>query len=838
MPLPAIRRTRLRLLAVCLAAQAAGGLRGQTWTGAVSTDWATAGNWSTLAVPGAGDTVTFSSNTARDPSIGAVATSVGRINFNVGTDAEAIAGTATLTLAGVGGHGILNGSALTHTFAPAVALAGDQIWESSGAGAGGLTFNGAVSLGSYALTITSATGKTISLGTGTGDTISGTGSLTKTGAGTLSLGAIAHTFSGGANLSAGLVTIGHNASFGTGALTLAGGELRFSGDRTLANALAVSGPVTISGAAAADLVFSSASVSGSGTITVDSTSASGTATTLGLSGAGVTLASAVVLVDAHTQLRGANTSGTQVFSGLVSGAGQIVRLSAGGTTDLPNANTHSGGTLLSGGTLRLGHDDAIGSGTLTLGAGTLASLGGARTLDNAVTLGGSTIVAAGEAFTFTGTATLTGTRTLTVLNTTTFSGAVGQSGGTFGLTKAGAGTLLLSGANTYAGTTTLSAGTLLAGSDTAFGAGTLALAGGTVGASGGARTLANAVTLGGNVGFAAGDAFTFTGAATLTGTRTLTVLNTTTFSGAVGQSGGARGLTKAGAGTLLLSGANTYAGTTTLSAGTLLAGSDTAFGAGTLALAGGTVGASGGARSLANTVSLTGNAVVGGAENLTFTGAFSQTGGNRTLAFTNSGLTTFAGSITLAESNTARTLVFNVDGASGGVLLTGSLLAGAGTGVDGFTKAGAGELTFGAAQIYAGTLTLSGGTLDLGGFAHDVTTLNVTASSVLDFGTGASSLSVDTLSVQSGAVLTIMNWMESVDAFYAQFDPGAANLGRIVFSGHGPGGSWDLGSQQVRPVPEPAATGALLLAGLGAWGVARRRGPGSVGKRRAGLAGN
>ena len=64
------------------------------------------------------------------------------------------------------------------------------------------------------------------------------------------------------------------------------------------------------------------------------------------------------------------------------------------------------------------------------------------------------------------------------------------------------------------------------------------------------------------------------GAATLTGNPTLTVNNNgtgvgTLTLGAVGETGGSRGLTKAGPGTLVLTGTNTYTGTTTVTSGTL-----------------------------------------------------------------------------------------------------------------------------------------------------------------------------------------------------------------------------------------------------------------------------
>ena len=173
--------------------------------------------------------------------------------------------------------------------------------------------------------------------------------------------------------------------------------------------------------------------------------------------------------------------------------------------------------------------------------------------------------------------------------------------------------------------------------------------------------------------------------------------------------------TAATATVVTLSGANSsYSGTTTINgSATIAAGSDTAFGTGTLTLAGGTVAASGAPHSLANVLSLTANSTVGGAQNLTFTGNFSETGSN-TLSITNTGTTAFAGStLALAENNQARTLTINVAGTSGGASISNVVQDGTGTGADSLTKAGTGTLTLSGANTYSGTTTVSAGVLNI-----------------------------------------------------------------------------------------------------------------------------
>lgn len=159
-----------------------------------------------------------------------------------------------------------------------------------------------------------------------------------------------------------------------------------------------------------------------------------------------------------------------------------------------------------------------------------------------------------------------------------------------GIIKNGAGSLTLSGISSYAGDTTLNAGTLSAGVATfAFGGsggtpGKLIINGGTLDASLTA-TITNPITFGADLTFAGTAALTQnTGAITLGASRTITVTaNTLTLNG--GVSGDGFNLTKAGAGTLVLGGVlGTTTGGVTVNAGKLtLSGVNTYTGATTLA---------------------------------------------------------------------------------------------------------------------------------------------------------------------------------------------------------------------------------------------------------------
>ena len=139
-----------------------------------------------------------------------------------------------------------------------------------------------------------------------------------------------------------------------------------------------------------------------------------------------------------------NRSDAIRFDGAISGTGRVVQAGTG-TTVLTGTNSYSGGTAVTAGTLRVGSDAALGAaaGGVSLDGGTLAasaSFGSGRSLS--LGSGGGTVeVSAGS-------------------DTLTLSGPVSGAGG---LTKAGDGTLLLLGTGSYAGRTTVKAGTLQIG---------------------------------------------------------------------------------------------------------------------------------------------------------------------------------------------------------------------------------------------------------------------------------------------------------------------------------------------------------------------------------------
>jgi autotransporter-associated beta strand protein len=176
-----------------------------------------------------------------------------------------------------------------------------------------------------------------------------------------------------------------------------------------------------------------------------------------------------------------NNVGDQIYNGVISGAGALGRRSplagVAGRTILNGDNTYSGGTAIADGAIGFGIDSTgspavtsgpIGTGALSLenNPNTLHRLyasGGAHTVGNAITwpagVNQDLTIEGSDALTLNGDMDLGGSpRTIAANNsaTTTFGGVISNGG----LTKTGAGVLLLNGVNTYVGTTTVSNGTL------------------------------------------------------------------------------------------------------------------------------------------------------------------------------------------------------------------------------------------------------------------------------------------------------------------------------------------------------------------------------------------
>lgn len=437
-----------------------------------------------------------------------------------------------------------------------------------------------------------------------------------------------------------------------------------------------------------------------------------TARTLTLTGTTNTLVSGGILVTATATAGGTITGGTLRGA---SGTDLVVHQYSAGTFSINSTiadNTSATGLTKSGtGALTLGGINSY-TGTTSVNAGTLILSGGAAIVDTgAVTLASAagavlqlnnseTIGSLSGGGNLGGNVTL-GANTLTVgdAGDTSFSGVISGTNGA--LTKQGAGSLTLSAANTYTGLTTVSAGTLVLGAAEAIGGGAVTVNGGILDIGAFSDTV-GAVTL--TSGSITGTTGVLTGSSY--------ALNGTVDTSVSAILGGAVSLTKSGAGTATLSGANSYTGTTTISAGVLDLRNATGLGT----TASGTSVTSGAALRLQGGITV-------GAEALTLNGA----GIGSTGALLNvSGDNTYGGNITRGSittiGSTAGTLTLS--GTMGGSFATtftgaGNITAnGIISGTAAMTKSGPGTLTLSGTNTYTGGTTINGGILSISSDAN------------------------------------------------------------------------------------------------------------------------
>ncbi len=566
-----------------------------------------------------------------------------------------------------------------------------------------------------------------------GGVILGSGSVRQMGTGTLTLTG-ANSYSGGTLIERGGIKLGNKSALGLGCLGIGSATLDLNG-------------------------FSTA---------VTSITGSSGAIITNMSGSAATLTS--------------NLNASTAYNGtIVDGSGGVALVLNGrGTLALNGNNTYTRGTTLSAGELDLGHAHAIGTGTLTIGGGTLGnSSGGALTLstNNAQNWNGNFVFAGTNNLDLgTGSVLMNGNRVVTVNSATlTVGGGVAATSTKFGLTKSGTGTLVLKGGNSYLGATSVSQGTLQIGtggvvnafatssiadngmvifdtSNTLFyrgvisgrgslqqiGSGLLFLSGantfsgGTVVSSGTLRTgNLRALGVGGPVEIKSGAVVEINGGGVSIGalsgsgvmanfggqvaTLTTTNTGTTTFAGTIADTtpgatpaAAALSLVKAGAGTLVLSGANTYTGGTTISAGVLQLGNGGSTGSilGNVANSGVLAFKYGTDESFTGLVSGRGSLQqLGAGTTLTLTAANTYTGGSTIAAGASLKLldgSSFGSGI--VTDNGTLILDFNSDVALANVI----------NGVGGLEKDGTGLLVLNGANTYSGGTVINSGTVRMG----------------------------------------------------------------------------------------------------------------------------
>ncbi len=613
------------------------------------------------------------SNTPLGTNAGGVTVTSGAIfdlnGFTLAT-AEPIGSLKGTGIASIGAF--INSSNNTISYSGAITLGAASRVVNHGSGV--LTLTGAIA-GNFALTFVTVGDITQS----SASVRSGNSTIIKEGSGTL-------------------ILAGQN-SF-TGAVTVSTGKLQLGASGGAANTPLGTNAGGVTVAAGAVLDFSTYSLGGASTYE-----------TLNISGSGIKNGGALAFAASTNNTFGAMTiaantlvvnsgSGLVTFNGTITAANGInfgiggtgpIRIGGvygatattatltkwdSGILTIGAASITTGLVRVNGGNLNYGVNDALSTPGLTVAGGTVDLKGFNETnIGATILIDGSIVNTGGAATIATGLPWFVENGTISAV----------LAGGTVGMTKTTAGTVTLSAANTFTGITTINAGVLSWGINDALSTGALTVTGGT----------ANLATFTDTVG-----AVTLTSGSITSSTGVLTGTSYPFTSGTVSAIlAGAIPITKTTAGTVTLSGVNTFSGATNINAGVLRATTSRALGdesgTNTLTFGGGTLQAGG-------TIS----SPVGRAVTLTTTPVID----------TNGYTVTLAGTIGSAAGLTKNGIgILNTTGA---VTLAGALAINNGrleqssslSGATSVTVATSGEWS----NVGAGQLTLAGGVTNSG----------------------------------------------------------------------------------------------------------------------------
>ena len=417
----------------------------------------------------------------------------------------------------------------------AVNLTGDALFLAGSAPAVTSTANVAHTLGCI-LTLDAATTFNIPSNTTTvSGVINGNGGIAKTGAGTLVLSG-SNSNTGATTVSAGVLRLRHSDALGSSSITVASGaSIDLQDNITLAGHRAtLAGQGNGTGGVLRN-------ISGNNTWAGEITAvADGGVTRISSDAGTLTLSGEINQDNGGTDQLVFQGNGNIVVTGAIDGSSRVTRSSAGGgVVSLLGDNTYTGQTLVNGGILEintlnrltadaentetalnassLGLPSTIVNGTINLGSSTstatLRFIGPNTTTDRVLNLAGTTGGAileqnGGGKLTFLSalTATGAGSKTLTLTGTSEgeLSAAIvdNSTSNKTSLVKSGPGRWTLGGANSYTGSTTVTAGTLLLQNGAIAAGGNVTVA--TSATFGGSGTVTPQTTVNGNLALTPG----------------------------------------------------------------------------------------------------------------------------------------------------------------------------------------------------------------------------------------------------------------------------------------------------------------------------------------------